>query len=267
MTRFTGKERDAETGLDYFGARYVSAAQGRFTSPDWSETPQAVPYASLEDPQTLNLYSYVSNNPLARNDLDGHVDSMTINNRRANGYDGPIRATPNEERFVGGAFKLALGVGLTGTAAVGNPSSLTGALLVANSIMSGASMTVSGVTDLMGAATGNDTSKGTDALSATSNLPGLATTAATGGNIATGKVVANATSMATLGVKLTNNPVNVLENPATSTKAAKDTFTFIDNLKSGLSQVSNYFKATPSPPPPPQAPQPPLCSTSSDGCR
>ena len=33
-SRFTGRERDAETGLDYFGARYMSAAQGRFTSPD-----------------------------------------------------------------------------------------------------------------------------------------------------------------------------------------------------------------------------------------
>jgi RHS repeat-associated protein len=32
--KFTGKERDAETGLDYFGARYHSSAQGRFTSPD-----------------------------------------------------------------------------------------------------------------------------------------------------------------------------------------------------------------------------------------
>ena len=32
--RFTGKERDAETGLDYFGARYMSSAQGRWTSPD-----------------------------------------------------------------------------------------------------------------------------------------------------------------------------------------------------------------------------------------
>jgi RHS repeat-associated protein len=32
--RFTGKERDGETGLDYFGARYLSSAQGRFTSPD-----------------------------------------------------------------------------------------------------------------------------------------------------------------------------------------------------------------------------------------
>jgi RHS repeat-associated protein len=32
--RFTGKERDAETGLDYFGARYMSSAQGRWTTPD-----------------------------------------------------------------------------------------------------------------------------------------------------------------------------------------------------------------------------------------
>ena len=32
--KFTGKERDAETGLGYFGARYFSGAQGRFTSPD-----------------------------------------------------------------------------------------------------------------------------------------------------------------------------------------------------------------------------------------
>ena len=71
-SRSTGKERDAETGLDYFGARYFSGAQGRFTSPDWSAVPQAVPYADLTDPQTLNLYSYVRNNPLSRPDLDGH---------------------------------------------------------------------------------------------------------------------------------------------------------------------------------------------------
>jgi RHS repeat-associated protein len=73
--KFTGKERDAETGLDYFGARYFSAAQGRFTSADWSAKPEPVPYADLKDPQTLNLYAYVRNNPLSRRDLDGHCDS------------------------------------------------------------------------------------------------------------------------------------------------------------------------------------------------
>lgn len=69
---FTGKLRDTETGLDYFGARYFSAAQGRFTSPDWSEKPQPIPYADLGNPQTLNLYSYVINNPLNRIDPLGH---------------------------------------------------------------------------------------------------------------------------------------------------------------------------------------------------
>ena len=68
----TGKERDVETGLDYFGARYFSGAQGRWTSPDWSAAPEAVPYGNLSDPQTLNLYGYVRNNPLGRADADGH---------------------------------------------------------------------------------------------------------------------------------------------------------------------------------------------------
>ncbi|HXN46663.1 MAG TPA: RHS repeat-associated core domain-containing protein, partial [Bryobacteraceae bacterium] len=72
--KFTGKERDVETGLDYFGARHLSAAQGRWTSPDWSATPQAVPYAALDDPQSLNLYAYVRNNPLRTADVDGHQE-------------------------------------------------------------------------------------------------------------------------------------------------------------------------------------------------
>ncbi len=70
---FTGKEQDAETGLDYFGARYLSSAQGRWTSPDWAAKPQPVPYADFKDPQRLNLYAYVRNNPLGLADLDGHA--------------------------------------------------------------------------------------------------------------------------------------------------------------------------------------------------
>jgi RHS repeat-associated protein len=70
--KFTGKERDVETGLDYFGARYLSSAQGRFTIPDWDSKPQAIPYANLANPQTLNLYSYVLNNPLSKADPNGH---------------------------------------------------------------------------------------------------------------------------------------------------------------------------------------------------
>ncbi|WP_080507456.1 RHS repeat-associated core domain-containing protein [Bryobacter aggregatus] len=70
--KFTGKERDAETGLDYFGARYLVAGPGRFTIPDWSEMPSPVPYADFSRPQTLNLYSYINNNPITLTDPDGH---------------------------------------------------------------------------------------------------------------------------------------------------------------------------------------------------
>lgn len=73
LYKFTGKERDSESGLDYFGARYYGSALGRFTSPDWSANPEPVPYATLSNPQSLNLYSYVLNNPLSKPDLDGHV--------------------------------------------------------------------------------------------------------------------------------------------------------------------------------------------------
>ena len=58
---------DHRTGLDYFGARYFSAAMGRFTSPD-------VPLLDQDpaDPQSWNLYSYVRNNPLIFTDLTGN---------------------------------------------------------------------------------------------------------------------------------------------------------------------------------------------------
>lgn len=45
---------------------------GRWMSPDWAAKPEAVPYSSLDNPQSLNLYGYVLNNPLSHADADGH---------------------------------------------------------------------------------------------------------------------------------------------------------------------------------------------------
>ncbi len=59
-SRSSSKERDAETGLDYFGARYYSGAEGRFASPD----PIYFQAEMLSDPQRFNLYAYTRNNPL-----------------------------------------------------------------------------------------------------------------------------------------------------------------------------------------------------------
>jgi RHS repeat-associated protein len=72
--KFEGKERDAETGNDDFGARYYSNRFGRWLSADWSSVPAPVPYANLTNPQTLNLYAMVSDDPESFADLDGHAD-------------------------------------------------------------------------------------------------------------------------------------------------------------------------------------------------
>jgi len=65
--RFTGKERDAETALDYFGARYYRNLAGRFTSVD----PLMGVETALADPQRWNRYSYVGNRPTRVVDPDG----------------------------------------------------------------------------------------------------------------------------------------------------------------------------------------------------
>ena len=70
--KFTGKERDPETGCDYFGARYYCNTIGRFITPDWAAGPITVPFAKFGDPQSLNLYNYVENAPINRIDADGH---------------------------------------------------------------------------------------------------------------------------------------------------------------------------------------------------
>ena len=97
---FTGKERDAESGNDYFGARYYSNTMGRFMSPDWSDAnsrrlfenfPSPVPYADWDDPQTLNLYAYTRNNPLSTIDSDGH--GMKCTTITSVGSDGTVHST------------------------------------------------------------------------------------------------------------------------------------------------------------------------------
>src|SRR5262249_2890566 len=66
--QYTQKERDAETGLDFFGARYYSSVAGRFTSVDQGAH-------DATDPQSWNLYRYARNNPLYYVDPDGHSDT------------------------------------------------------------------------------------------------------------------------------------------------------------------------------------------------
>ena len=71
--RYTGKERDTESGLDYFGARYYGSSMGRFMSPDLGNISAIF---HMDDPQSWNGYSYAHNNPLTFTDPTG--DAYTV---------------------------------------------------------------------------------------------------------------------------------------------------------------------------------------------
>ena len=131
--KFTSKERDTESNLDFFDARYFSSAQGRFTSPDEftgggpqglggeaesRRAKQALPYADIADPRSLNRYQYCLDSPLRHTDPTGHIINL------ANGNDQDRREAKsrllhnlarNERRYFvikhdkkTGAYSLAL---------------------------------------------------------------------------------------------------------------------------------------------------------------
>jgi RHS repeat-associated protein len=72
--KFTGKERDTESGLDYFGARYYGSNMGRMMSPD----PHSGTILHMLNPQRWNMYAYALNNPLSFTDPTG-MDAVAVN--------------------------------------------------------------------------------------------------------------------------------------------------------------------------------------------
>jgi RHS repeat-associated protein len=91
-SRSTGKERDAESGNDYFGVRYYGSSMGRFLSPD----PSQLYYANPLNPQSLNLYSYGWNNPLTNIDPTG-MDCVKDNGNGSVSYNSGDCANENED--------------------------------------------------------------------------------------------------------------------------------------------------------------------------
>jgi RHS repeat-associated protein len=94
--KFTGKERDEETGLDYFGARYYRANTGRFTTVDpvytWNE--------NLLDPQRWNRCAYARNNPLRYVDPNGEQVAEAIRQ-----WGQQAKGLPNQRAvLIGGAL-------------------------------------------------------------------------------------------------------------------------------------------------------------------
>jgi len=87
---FTGKQRDTDSGLDNFEARYTSSSLGRFMSPDPNSAG-----AEPGDPQTWNAYAYVTDNPVNGTDPDGRAPDQDDPCKGKNpGNCVAVKATP-----------------------------------------------------------------------------------------------------------------------------------------------------------------------------
>ena len=153
--KFTGQERDAETGLDFFEARYYSGAQGRFTSPDeftggpdelfdfaCDAADNPTFYANIANPQSLNKYQYCYNNPLTYVDPDGHDPITTSLVVWATGAAATVKAGAVAVGTGLVTVTVAVGSGLK-TAAIATADAYTqGAKAVARSYKAGYDLVV-----------------------------------------------------------------------------------------------------------------------------
>ena len=98
--KFTGKERDAESGLDMFGAGYYGSSLGRFMTPD----PLYIEAHRLADPQRLNLYAYARNNPVTLTDPNGLDVALNCDNKQ-----NCQKAVDSLNNRKGAQFKVELG--------------------------------------------------------------------------------------------------------------------------------------------------------------
>lgn len=104
---FTGKERDTESGNDYFSARYYASSMGRFMSPD----PLLIEAHRLLDPQQLNLYAYGRDNPLRYTDptgLDVNLNCSQVSSDTCKGVVGDYNNRKGAQFTVGRDDKTGL---------------------------------------------------------------------------------------------------------------------------------------------------------------
>ncbi len=190
-THFADKLRDAATNNDYFGARYFNSTMGRFLSPDWSSSPEAVPYANLSDPQSLNLYGYAGNNPLSRIDADGHNWFTDFLNGVANATYRPLEAAIQHPIVTGQALGNAVAHPISTAQALRSGVVTTSQqVMTGNPTAVGTALGTAGMFFVPGAGEAGEAAEGiakagqaaeaaTDAAKGLGNVGGGATTAST----------------------------------------------------------------------------------------
>jgi RHS repeat-associated protein len=253
QSRYTGKERDAESGLDNFGARYYASSMGRWMSPDWSANPEAVPYSSLGNPQSLNLYGYVNNNPLSHADRDGH-EVPPLPDSSIQKISQNLDALGHSDVAKGilgltGVVLLAPEIGAAASIAI-TTESLAGTAGVGVATLGATGTAVNSTAQIVGGLTKTNTEEATDHVTSITN-PVAASVGLVTGSAHAGAQAADLTSVGHSAIELAKT--GSLKNPA---ETANSLGGAIDAAKSAASFVSNVAKSffTP-PPPPPKQPQ------------
>jgi RHS repeat-associated protein len=245
--KFTGKERDNETGLDNFGARYDSSQYGRFMTPDWSAKPQGAPYAVLDDPQSLNLYAYVRNNPVARGDADGH-EQLCYCELDTNKNSPMSMFSPRETQVETGIIELASAFFTGG--AVWEAAAAGKAVTTAIGAIATSGLAVSGTTRIVATAAGEKPGKVEETASAVTtvtNPAGMAVTIGSGGNLKAGAIASDISSAGSIAA----HPSGAAKDPAGTGLTLGNV---VQDVKSGISGLKSVFSQPPPPPPPPPPP-------------
>ena len=247
---FTGKQRDSESGLDYFEARYNESTIGRFMTPDPSGKDAARP----DDPQTWNMYAYVGNNPMTLTDPTGLQDCEANNgtgcNTPASGvtggrpkspYGAKTKKAPSaRSEVVKGALKVVGGVVAIGVVTA-QPE--VGVIAAVVGGMGGAASVVSGSTQIAGGATHTDTRAATEAVDAYGSPQGLIVGVASGGNTGLAQV---ATTM--------GDAAGVVGKPEGTIGAVDKVLTVVGLLTGGVQSAFDTVRDMVSPPSPPLPP-------------
>jgi len=222
-------------------------------SPDWSAKEEPVPYAKLDDPQSLNLYSYVRNNPLSRTDPDGHeTPTPYIPGFPSDGVAMALASSqvmsPSEREFDTAVLET-VAASFTGGASAEFAASEK-FLQAGVAAMTTAGLGTSAVTRTVGTASGvpaKELDKTANAVQTITD-PIKAPAAALTGSIEKGSKIGDAVS----GVNLMANPKEALRNPGSAALTA----TSAVNLIKGFAQSVASKLAVPTPP----SPKPPGCS-------
>lgn len=151
--RYTGQERDSETGLDYFGARHYASAVGRFGSID----PLMETQKNLLEPQRWNRYAYALNNPLRYCDPNGQSPTVVTAAVGAGiGYAFAWAGSVVSQRIRTGSFSNVnyddARIAGVGGAISGGLAGLTFGLLPALEATAAGVIAVSGATNVVGGA-------------------------------------------------------------------------------------------------------------------